>query len=68
MADEKKWYQSKTIWGGLVALGGAVAGLFGADIDPASGNSLATALTDAAAALGAVIAILGRLDAVKTIA
>lgn len=67
MGDVKAWYQSKTIWGGLVALAGALAGLFGLDIDAASGNSLASAITDAATAVGAVVAIFGRLDAAKTI-
>ena len=68
MADEKQWYQSKTIWGGLVAFAAALAGLFGADIDAATGDALALALAQAAAAIGAAIAIIGRLDAVKTIA
>lgn len=67
MIEEKQWYRSKTIWGGLVALAAAVAGLFGIDVDAASGDALAIALTNAAAAVGAVIAIIGRLDAVKTI-
>ncbi|BDA83703.1 hypothetical protein Sa4125_12450 [Aureimonas sp. SA4125] len=68
MTEAKTWYTSKTIWGGLVALGAALAGLFGIDVDVAQGNALALALTDAAAAAGAVLAILGRLDARKTIA
>lgn len=68
MADEKHWYQSKTIWGGLVAFAAAMAGLFGVDIDTAAGDALALALANAAAAVGAVIAIIGRLEAVKTIA
>ena len=68
MADEKHWYQSKTIWGGLVAFAAALAGLFGVNIDAASVDALALALTNAAAAIGAALAIIGRLDAVKTIA
>jgi hypothetical protein len=68
MVEVKDWYRSKTIWGGLVALVAALAGLFGIDVDGASGDALASALTDAAAAVGAVMAILGRLDARKTIA
>jgi hypothetical protein len=68
MNEVKDWYRSKTIWGGLVALGAALAGLFGIDVDGASSDALALALTDAAAAVGAVIAIWGRLDARQTIA
>lgn len=67
MQDEKHWYQSKTIWGGLVALGAALGGLFGVEIDAASNEALVAALTNAAAAIGAVVAIIGRLDAVKAI-
>lgn len=68
MADAKHWYQSKTIWGGLVAFAAAVAGLFGIDVDATTSDALALAVTNAAAAVGAVIAIIGRLEAVKTIA
>lgn len=67
MTDEKHWYQSRTIWGGLVALGAALAGIAGIDIDAATSDALALGLANAAAAVGAVVAILGRLDAVKTI-
>lgn len=67
MNEEKAWYRSKTIWGGIVAFVAAVSGLFGIDIDQASGEALAVALTDAVAAIGAVVAIVGRLDAQTTI-
>ena len=50
MMEAKDWYRSKTIWGGLVALGGALAGLFGFDLDPVSGDAMALALTNAATA------------------
>lgn len=68
MTESKNWYRSKTIWGGLVALGAAVAGLFGVEIDAAAGSQIASAVTDAVAAAGALIAILGRLDAKSSIA
>lgn len=67
MQDEKKWYLSKTIWGGIVALCAALAGIVGIEVDAASHEALAAALTNAAAAVGAIVAIIGRLDAVKTI-
>lgn len=65
---EKNWYRSKTIWGGVIALVAAVAGLFGVEVDAATGTDLTAAATDTAAAVGALIAILGRLDAKSTIA
>lgn len=67
MTDTKNWYRSKTIWGGAVALAAAIAGLFGVKIDAATGADLASAVPDAIAAVGAVIAIVGRLDAKSTI-
>lgn len=68
MAEEKRWYLSKTIWGGLVAVVAALAGIVGIDVDAANGDAVVLALTNAAAAIGGVVAIIGRLDAVKTIA
>lgn len=65
---EKKWYQSKTIWGGALALAGAVAGLFGIEVDAATGGTLPNAVTDVVATIGALVAILGRLDAKSAIA
>jgi hypothetical protein len=67
MSESKRWYASRTIWGGVVALGAAVAGLFGIGVDASTGSQIASAVTDAAAAAGALIAILGRLDAKSVI-
>ena len=50
MLDDKPWYQSKTVWGGLVALGAAIAGLGGLHVAPATQDAVATALLDTAAA------------------
>lgn len=67
MLDDKPWYQSKTVWGGLVALGAAIAGLGGLHVAPATQDAVATALLDTAAAIGALVAIYGRLAADKTL-
>ncbi|WP_206454871.1 hypothetical protein [Aurantimonas marina] len=67
MNEAKPWYQSRTVWGGLVAFGAAMAGLLGVDIDAATHEMLALSLTNGAAAIGAVVAILGRLAAQKTL-
>ena len=67
MTEEKPWYQSRSIWGGIVALAAAIAGLFGIPLDAATHEALTVALTSAAAAVGAVVAILGRLAAQKTL-
>lgn len=67
MNEAKPWYQSRTVWGGLVAFGAAMAGLLGVDVDAATHEMLALSLTNGAAAIGAVVAILGRLAAQKTL-
>jgi hypothetical protein len=63
MTETKQWWKSKTVWGGLVALGGSLAALFGLPLDGGAQDQLAEALTAGASALGAVIAILGRFQA-----
>jgi len=67
MNEAKPWYQSRTVWGGIVAFGAAMAGLFGLEVDPATHDMLVLSLTNGAAAIGAVVAILGRLAARKTL-
>ena len=67
MTDTKNWWASKTVWGGLVALCGGLAGLFGLEIDGSLNDNLATALTEAAGAIGALVAIFGRFDARATL-
>lgn len=67
MTDTKEWYRSKTIWGSAIALAAAIAGLCGVKVDAATGADLVSAVTDAAAAIGALVAIVGRLDAKSAI-
>lgn len=61
MPDEKKWYQSKTIWGAIVALGAAAAGIFGMQVDASNTDALIVGVTNAATAVGAVLVTLGRI-------
>ncbi|WP_102957775.1 hypothetical protein [Mangrovicella endophytica] len=67
MEDTKSWYQSKTIWGSLVSLGVALASFFGVDIEGSTSDALILALGNAATAVGAVVAIIGRIRAEKSI-
>ncbi|RFC64231.1 hypothetical protein DYI37_07780 [Fulvimarina endophytica] len=65
MIDQKEWYRSRTVWGGLVALAAALGGLFGLEVSDAIQSAATTALLDTAAAIGALVAIYGRLRAEK---
>jgi hypothetical protein len=59
----KCWYQSRAMWGGLVALGGGIAGLYGYNITPEDQKTLIELLTALSAAIGGVVAIVGRIRA-----
>jgi len=67
MVDEKPWYQSRTIWGALLAVGATFAGSLGIMVEPAIQNDLADVFVRLAGALGALIAIYGRLAATDII-
>lgn len=67
MIEQKEWYRSRSVWGGLVAFGAALGGLFGLEISSSAQDVLTTSLLDTAAAIGALIAIYGRLAADKAL-
>lgn len=64
---DKKWWQSKTVWGGLVALIAGVAGVFGLAIGTVDQATLTESLTAIAAAAGGLTAVYGRFKAKQTI-
>lgn len=59
----KPWYLSRTIWASLIAVLASVLGLFGFVVQEGDVNSLAEALTQAVAAIAALVAIIGRIGA-----
>lgn len=63
MTDIKPWWQSKTLWGAIVTIISAALGLAGLDLGAADRETLAELLTSLGAALGGVIAIVGRISA-----
>lgn len=67
MVSEKSWFESKTIWGALLAVAAAVAGAFGISIDENAQQGIADALVQLAGAAGALFAIYGRLTATDMI-
>lgn len=60
---DKKWYESKAVWGGLIAVLAAVAGAFGVDISAQEQSALADHALEFVGAAGGVLAIYGRIKA-----
>ncbi len=54
MPDMKNWYESKAVWGGIVAAGASLAGLLGVDLPDGAGHDLVEALTALAGAIGGI--------------
>jgi len=67
MSEWKCWYLSRAIWGGLVALGAGVAGLYGYEVTPDDQKTLAEFLTASGAAIGGIAAVFGRIMATHQI-
>lgn len=63
MTDMKPWWQSKTLWGAIVAIASSVFGLAGLEFGEADAEVLTGLLTSLGVALGGIIAIVGRLKA-----
>lgn len=65
MNDTKQWYQSKTVWGALIAIAASLLQAGGVDLDVAGQDQLADNLVAISGAVGGLIAIYGRLKAEK---
>ena len=67
MEDNKSWWMSKTVWGGIIALIAGAAGVFGYTLLPEDQAALVDGGAALAASIGGVIAIWGRVRASKQI-
>lgn len=67
MNNSKSWYASSGMWGGIVATLGGIAGVAGYTLSPELITDLTAVCVSVASALGGVVAIVGRLRAVKRI-
>ena len=71
MEETKKWYKSKTIWGGIITIFSLLLSLKGIQIDEQTRQILIDQLTATASAIGTLIgsllAIYGRIKAEKKI-
>jgi len=67
MVDEKKWHESTTIWGALLAVAASIMGLFGINFDVMAQAEIANTMVQLSGIVGAIIAIYGRLGATEVI-
>ncbi len=63
MQDLKSWYQSKTIWGALVAVLSSLLGLAGVQLGLDEQGDLADLLVGLGGSLGGLLALYGRISA-----
>lgn len=61
--ETKKWWQSKTIIGGIVAIGSGLAGLLGYNIDQQTQEDLTNIILQVSAIVGGALAVYGRVKA-----
>jgi len=65
--QKKPWYQSKTVWGGIIAVAAGILSVFGKNISPEMQQFMTDQAvqiaTGIAAAVGGVLAIYGRIKA-----
>ena len=67
MRNTKQWYESRTVWGGLIALGAAIAQGLGYTIGDVNQELLVDHISAVVAGVGGLLAIWGRLKAEKEI-
>lgn len=67
MRDEKALYQSRTFWGGMVALVCAVLAIAGVDVDEGTRAEMLECGMLIGSALGGVLAVYGRIHASKPV-
>ena len=67
LPQAKSAFKSRTVIGGLIAVGAGIAGLLGVPVDVGTQASLATTIVDLASAVGGLVAIWGRLKATHVV-
>ena len=68
MDEVKTWYQSRAIWGALVAIFAAALQLAGIEFGASERQELVEAGVTIAGAIGGILALIGRLGARARIA
>ena len=67
MDNMKAWYQSKTIWGALIAVLAPLLHVAGLNLPGGFENELAEGLVTVAGGVGGLVALYGRLAATSAI-
>jgi len=63
MEDTKPWYFSRTVWGALIAIAASIGSAFGIMLGVVEQATLTDAILQIVGAVGAVVALYGRLSA-----
>lgn len=67
MNDIKNWWQSKTIWGGIITVLAVVLGAFGYTLTGDDQSLLVDIVSTIVGAIGGLLAIYGRVKASKKV-
>lgn len=67
MEQTKSLLASKTVWGGILVVVGAIAGMLGYTFAPEDQATVAAAIDNIVIAVGGLLAIWGRITATKRI-
>lgn len=67
MNDVKNWYQSKSIWGGIITVLAVLLGAFGYTLTGDDQAALVEIVSAIVGAIGGLLAIYGRVKASKTV-
>lgn len=67
MNGNKRWFQSRGVLGGIGAIAALIGPIFGLDLGEANVNEATIAINDLVAAIGALIAVWGRMSATRKI-
>jgi len=65
--NDKPWYASRAVWGGVIAVLSAIAGAFGYTVSPELQGELALQITAIGGSVGGLLAVYGRVKATKSI-
>ncbi|MBA4783829.1 MAG: hypothetical protein H2045_11515 [Rhizobiales bacterium] len=63
MTETKPWYLSRAVWGALIAIAASIAATFGILLGEQDQASLTEAILQISGAIGALVALYGRLVA-----